>query len=190
MGQIFFGQKHVFGPWEPIKCVFGPKNFFLQKIFLKKFPKFSGPAPARGGPPPKGVQDWSMTASEPSQTVGHPAKRWKKVFKRKKSTPVALFMANIPFWGGSGGFSGSRRPQKRLSPREIFCYECVGNDLKTTLVQIFSKKSTPSPRYGHFGDFSRSGGAGSIPTGRIIKNWGPAVNCFQNLFFCKKTFRF
>ena len=67
-----------------------------------------------GPPPPNGVQDWSVTASEPSQTVEHPAKRRKKVFRRNKSTPVALFMAKIPFWG----FSGSRRPEKRISPGE------------------------------------------------------------------------
>ena len=62
-----------------------------------------------------------MTASEPSQTVGHPAKRWKKVFKHKKSTPVALFMAKIPFWGVPGGFSGSRRPKKTHKAREKNC---------------------------------------------------------------------
>ena len=65
-----------------------------------------------GDPPPNGVPDWSVTASEPSQTVQHPAKPRKKGFKLKKSTPVALFMAKIRFWW----FSGSRRPEKRISP--------------------------------------------------------------------------
>ena len=71
-----------------------------------------------------------------------------------------------------------------------FCYECVGNDQKIRLVNFFSKKSTPGPRYGHFGDFSQSGGAGSNPTGRINSKLGSSRKLFSNFIFLQKNIPF
>ena len=108
-------------------------------------------------------------------------------------------MAKIPFWGVPGGFLGPGGPKNAQVPGNIFVGKknskiqnvqilkifvlnaYVGNDLKTILVVKFLKKSTPSPRYGHFSDFKKIGGVGSNPTGRILNFWGPAVNFFK---FC------
>ena len=128
-----------------------------------------------------------------------PCKTPEKVFKRKKSTPAALFMAKIPFWGVPGVFQvpeaqkthvpenifvGKKKAKnQKRSYFENFCSGCIGNHLKTILVQNFFEKIHASPEIWPFWCFHEIG-AGSSPTGDIIGG-GPAVNFFNICFSAK-----
>ena len=107
--EIFFCSKTLFLALGTHKmCFWTEKNlkFFFEK-FSENF-RTTPPLPCQRG------QNWLATDSEPSQTVGHPAKPREKVFKRKQSPRVAGFMAKIPFWGPCGpswGFPRGRRPE-------------------------------------------------------------------------------
>ena len=94
-----------------------------KKNFLKKnFQKIFGPGRAMGDPPPKGVPDWSVTASEPSQTARTGFAHIKKYVEERELTLMILVDASASVhFASKNTFPGFPRPKNVFLTKQFFC---------------------------------------------------------------------